>query len=260
MDLLTSVILGLVQGLTEFLPISSSGHLVLFQHLLGFQGPALAYDVMLHLGTTLAVVIYFRHDIANIFISAFTKSSSGDGRRWIIMIILASIPTALIGLLFKDQFEVMFDSPGSLAMQFWVTGLLLIITDRVRVNNNTQGNIKTHQAFFVGVAQGIAIIPAVSRSGLTIAAGVISGMSRETAARFSFLISIPAILGATLLEGKDIAGTAQIDWLPSLIGTAVAFISGYLSIGLLLRLVVKRGLWMFAVYLFVIGLLTFILV
>jgi undecaprenyl-diphosphatase len=260
MTLLTAIILGLVQGLTEFLPVSSSGHLVLSQYLLGFKGPSLAFDVMLHLGTTLAVLIYFRKDIAEIFVSALKGSSQGQGRRWIVMIVIATIPTVIIALAFKDQFERMFDDPQSLAVQFWITALLLLVTDRVRVRSNPDERIKTHQSLLVGVAQGISIIPAISRSGLTISAGVFSGMNRETAARFSFLLSIPAILGACLLEAKDIAGIAATELLFGTIGTLVAFVSGYLAIDLMLKMVVKRDLWIFAVYLFFIGLVAFIVI
>ena len=258
MDLISSIILGLVQGLTEFLPISSSGHLVLAQKLLGFQGPTVAFDVILHLGTTAAVLIYFRRTIMEICVSAVSGTQKDYGRRWIIMLILATIPTAIIGFAFKDQLEAMFEDPQSLAIQFWITGILLLITDRIRVRANPSDKIKAGQSLIVGVAQGIAIIPAISRSGITIAAGVFSGMNRETAARFSFLLSVPAILGATLLEAGAISQITKPDILPISIGTLVAFVSGYLAIDLLLKMVVKRDLWVFAVYLLLIGLVALI--
>jgi undecaprenyl-diphosphatase len=260
MNLLSAVILGLIQGLTEFLPVSSSGHLVLAQSLLGFQGPSAAFDVMLHLGTTLAVVIYFRQDIADILVSAFSGNSKEEGRRWIIMIILASIPTALIGLIFRHQLEESFNNAHALAVQFWITGLILLLTDRVRDRDSKGDKIKTHQSLLVGIAQGIAIIPAISRSGATLSAGVLSGLNRKTAAKFSFLISVPAILGATALEAKDIQGFSKTELLPSLMGVLVAFVVGYLSIGWLIKLLVRRNMWIFALYLLLIGLITYILV
>jgi undecaprenyl-diphosphatase len=260
MDLLTAGILGLIQGLTEFLPISSSGHLVLAQKLLGFKGPSVPFDLMLHLGTTAAVLIFFRRDIAEILMSAFSGDSKAQGRRWIIMIILASIPTALIGLIFKHQLEDSFNSASGLAVQFWISGAILLLTDRIRTRDQDGDNIKVQQSLIVGVAQGLAIIPAISRSGATIAAGVMTGMGRKTAAKFSFLISIPAILGAMVLEAKDIGGLTQFDFLPTALGVLVAFLVGYLSIGMLIKMVVKRDLWIFAAYLFIIGLVTFVLI
>jgi len=259
MDYLSAIILGLVQGLTEFLPVSSSGHLVLSQHLLGFQGPNVAFDLLLHLATTLAVIIYFRAELANILLSIFGKSPEKDGRRWLVMMVLASIPTAMIGFVFQEQVEALFGAPRTVACMLWVTAGLLYLSDRVKVRENAGGRIKAYQAVIVGITQGIAIIPGISRSGSTIAAGIFSGLNRGTAARFSFLISIPAILGASLLEAKDISGINAADLLPYCVGVAMAFISGYLSIDFLLRILVRRRLWSFSIYLFIIGLMGIIL-
>ncbi len=255
MEYLFAVLLGLVQGLTEFLPVSSSGHLVLTHQLLGFEGPQIAYDVLLHLGTLLAVIIYFRSDLLQIFYTAVNPSSEYGGRRWILMIIIASIPTAIIGFAFEEVLEKQFGDPRLVSLQLWCTALLLVITDRVWIRESAGRKVKAHQALLVGVAQGIAIIPGISRSGATIATGVFCGLNRNVAARFSFLISIPAIFGASLLELDEIVAIRAQDVLPYLLGVLVAFITGYLSIDILLRILVKRKLWKFAVYLFGIGLL-----
>ena len=260
MDYLSAILLGLVQGLTEFLPVSSSGHLVLSQHLLGFQGPQLAFDLLMHLGTLLAVVIYFRQDIGQIVGSALKGSGEVEGRRWIFMLVIATIPTALIGFVFRDQFKMLFGMPRVVASMLWVTAILLFLSDRIRLKEkNTETRLTVPRSLLVGVAQGLAIIPGISRSGSTIAAGIFSGLNPDKAARFSFLLSIPAIFGASLLELGEISGIAAHDLLPYLAGALTAFVSGYLAIDVLLKMVIKRKLWKFSVYLFLAGLVGFIL-
>ncbi|MCX6640129.1 MAG: undecaprenyl-diphosphatase UppP [bacterium] len=259
MSYLNTIILGVVQGLTEFLPVSSSGHLVLAQHLLGLTGPQLAFDIMLHLGTLLAVVIYFRRDIMEIVLSAASRSGKRDGRRWMLMIILATIPTGLIGFFFKDKFESLFGDPHLVAMMLLVTAALLFIADRLVIQRRNPSKLTVSSSLIVGIVQGIAIIPGISRSGSTIAAGIFTGLDARTAARFSFLVSIPAILGATFLELKDLAGITGADYLPYLTGTVVASVVGYLAIGFLMNVLMKRKLWTFGVYLLVIGVLGLIL-
>jgi len=254
LDILSAVLLGLVQGLTEFLPVSSSGHLVLSQHLLGFEGSNLALNLLLHIGTLLAVLIYFRKDIAQIAISAISGQGEIDGRRWVIMILIGSIPTAIIGFTFKDQFEALFLQPRLVAVMLWVTAILLLASDRVKLKKVQGENITVLRSLFVGIAQGLAIIPGISRSGSTIATAIFSGIQPEKAARFSFLLSIPAIIGATMLEFKEIAGVTAADAPSYLLGTLTAFASGYLAIDILLKMVVKRKLWKFSIYLFVVGL------
>jgi undecaprenyl-diphosphatase len=245
--------------LTEFLPISSSGHLVLTQHLLGYAGSHLAFDLLVHLGTLLAVVIYFRRDIAQIFSSAIAGSGEVDGRRWIAMIALGTVPTAVIGYAFRDQFEAFFGQPRLVSLMLWLTAILLFFSDRIRLKAQSGQRLTIPRALLVGTAQGLAIIPGISRSGSTIATGIFSGLNPDKAARFSFLLSVPAIFGASLLEFNHISGLTSQNLLPYLAGTAIAFLSGYLAIDVLLKMVVKRRLWKFSIYLLVVGLIGLIL-
>ncbi len=254
MDILSAVILGLVQGLTEFLPVSSSGHLVLSQYLLGYEGSNLAFDLLVHVGTLLAVVIYFRKDIYRIASSAITGVDGGEGRREAMLIATGTVPTVIIGFTFADQFEALFLQPKIVALMLWITALLLLASDRIRIRDSVSARITVWRSLLVGTAQGLAIIPGISRSGSTIVTAIFTGINPERAARFSFLLSIPAILGATIFKLPEIAGINSTEIPAYLFGTLTAFVSGYLAIGLLLKMVVKRSLWKFSVYLFVVGL------
>ena len=261
MDIISAFLLGLVQGLTEFLPISSSGHLVLSQHLLGFRESNLAFDILVHLGTLLAVIIYFRKDITSILLSSVGRSSGIDGRRWIVMIIIGTIPTGIIGLAFKDHFEALFEQPRIVAFMLWITAILLALSDRIQIKaSKEESKLTVSRSLLVGIAQGLAIIPGISRSGSTITFGIFSGLDPNKAARFSFLLSIPAILGATLLEYKQFLNATASDIPAYLVGTITAFASGYGAIYLLLKMVVKRKLWRFSIYLFLVGLVGLIFI
>lgn len=254
MDILSAVLLGIVQGLTEFLPVSSSGHLVLSQHLLGYKGLNLAFDVVVHMATLLAVVLYFRRDLGNIITSAISGSGVINGRRWILMIVIGSIPTALIGFTFREQFESLFALPKLVSGMLWVTAVILLLSDRVRLSNKPGETLTPWRALLVGVAQGLAIIPGISRSGSTISTAIFSGIDPEKATRFSFLLSVPAIIGAAALESGNIASLALADIHLYALAALAAFFSGYLAIDILLKLAVKRKLWKFSVYLFFVGL------
>jgi undecaprenyl-diphosphatase len=253
MDLLHAILLGLVQGLTEFLPISSSGHLVFAQNLLGIREPNVAFDLILHLGTLLAVLVYFRNDIVQIFTSACSQQDESGGRRWIAMIVLGTIPTALIGFAFQQQFESLFGKPRLVAMMLWITAALLFLSDRVRSTPKQIGKITALQAIVVGIAQGLAIIPGISRSGATITTGLFTGMDAKTSARFSFLLAVPAILGASTLELKGLPALQPGEFWSYLGGAVVAFISGWIAIDLLLKVLVRRKLWKFSLYLLLLG-------
>jgi len=254
MTVLQSIILGLVQGLTEFLPISSSGHLVLFQQFFGLQEGVLTFDVMVHIGTLVAVFAVFWEDIVAILKKPWQKLT------WLI--IVATIPTGVMGLLFKDFFDRLFASGESLGFEFIATGFIIWFADRVRVRDKGIAEMSNFDAVFVGVMQGIAILPAVSRSGLTIAGALFRGIDRETAARFSFLVSIPAIAGAALLDLKDLPVaelTAQATVLPLITGPVVAAISGYFAIKFMLRLLQRGSMRGFSYYVWALGALVIIL-
>lgn len=266
MEILKAVLLGLVQGLTEFLPISSSAHLVLAQSVLNFEGPHLLFDVMVHGGTMLAVLVYFYKDIWQI-ISALGgtwgeyragKSSTeiwhDHPKRWFfLLIIIGSIPTGIIGLVFKDYFEALFSAPQVAAVMLLVTGSILFLAERYASLRAKGESLNTLDALLIGTAQGIAIIPGISRSGITISAGLLRGIDRKVVASFSFILSIPAITGAMVIELKDIALVGPSYLTAYALGTVVAFLSGLAAIKFLLSLLAKHRLAVFSYYCWIVG-------
>ena len=245
-----AIFLGVVQGLTEFLPVSSSGHLVLFQQLLSLPGDQLFFDLALHMGTLLPVLWVYRADLLRMLRAPVAESgpiAERPGTRLLGLIVLGSIPTAIIGLLFEDLFERIFASPAALTVTFTLTGALLFLSGRVRQGDAAELEMKPWQALLIGLAQGLAITPGISRSGTTIAVALFLGMRREYAARFSFLLSIPAIGGAFLLKLKDVRpGDIAVD--ATLVGALAALVSGYLALRLLIRLVKSGDFSRFAWY------------
>jgi undecaprenyl-diphosphatase len=264
-SLVVAVLLGLLQGLTEFLPVSSSGHLVLAQSLLpGFSQPGVVFDVALHIGTLVAVCAYFRTDLWDMFLALFSseRNDASASRRLFWLLIVGSVPAAVLGLLFREQFEAMFDDVSATGVWFIITGVLLFLTDRVSVGGRGLAAMGFLDALVIGIAQGFAIIPALSRSGATIAAGVFLGLDRSLVVRYSFLLSIPAIAGAFLLE--VVAHRHEIlqgfDLLAYSAGTLAAGIVGYWSITVLLNMTRSRRLSVFAYYCWAVGILAFFLV
>jgi undecaprenyl-diphosphatase len=239
MDVFQALLLGLIQGLTEWLPVSSSGHLALTQHFFGITAPV-AFDVALHLGTLFAVFAYFWKDITSTIRNIGRKSPE---QRLALNVVLACIPTAIIGFAFKSQFEAMFGQPLAVAGALGITGIVLLLASKRAGKKEITGK----SAFIVGIAQGIAVAPGISRSGATIGTGLLLGVKKETAATFSFLIAIPAVIGASLFEIRG-AAFAGIDPLTVLLGTAVAAVVGYASIGLLMSVLKKSRLGIFACY------------
>lgn len=274
MTLLEGAFLGLLQGLTEFLPVSSSGHLALFEHLFGLKEPNLFFNVMVHFGTLLAVILYFWKDIVRLVVDVLVGTIELlQGNRWsdvtfknpqlklFILILVASIPTGLMGFYLKDFFEGLFSSMVAVGFAFWFTTLLVWITQFIPQGYKEENRVGWGTAFIIGIFQGIAITPGVSRSGATISTALFFGIDRALAARFSFLMSIPAILGATLLEVKDFVETGEsAPFLgPAIIGTLVAAITGYLAIRFLIRVLVHGNFHRFAYYTLFIGGFTLIL-
>lgn len=253
-----AVLMGLLQGLTEFLPVSSSGHLGLAKVLFGMNEPTLAYDLTLHLATLFAVFIYFRWDICHLLFEwcyAFPNKSARKWPGWRFgwAVIVGTLITGPIGILLKSVSESASVNPLWLGCGFFVTSGLLFSTRFLPVGRK---EVHTAHGFVVGLVQGIAVMPGISRSGSTIWAGLISGLSRDEAFRFSFLLSIPAILGAVLIEGRDLGGaSAFFHALPDgwFWGALVAFVSGMASLGLLRRLVTSDKFWAFAVYCLLLG-------
>lgn len=242
-----AVILGLVQGLTEFLPISSSGHLVMVQHLFGLKS-MLAFDVFVHFGTLAAVFAYYRREIWNMAISPLFPSRTKGARRMLFLIIIASLPTAVIGFGFQDFLKSTFESPAAVGIFWLVTAGLLFAASRLREGFEMAERLTVSDALLIGLFQGIAILPGVSRSGSTLAAGVICGLRPKEAANFSFLLSIPAIIGATLLEMDSLNRLTGNEWKVYLAGGLVAAVTGYAAIWILLKLLHRRIISPFAWY------------
>ncbi|MCI2056513.1 MAG: undecaprenyl-diphosphate phosphatase [Oscillibacter sp.] len=270
MSLLSSILLGLVQGVAEFLPISSSGHLAIAEHLLGQAGvsdiPAF-FDVLLHLGTLLAVFVAYWSDIRDMILELFrgisdlahhsTPNPVPPSRRLILLIIAGTLPLVLV-LPIKDVVEGLSGNLYFIAGALIVTGCLLFASDRVRRGRKTEKTVTMLDVIVVGLAQAIATCPGISRSGTTITTGCFLGFDRKFAVRFSFLLSIPAVLGANILTLKD-AVEAGIDWsaVPVyLVGVAVAALAGYACIRLLRMIADKGKFGWFAYYCWAVGALT----
>jgi undecaprenyl-diphosphatase len=248
-------LLGLVQGLTEFLPVSSSGHLAITQHFLpGFEQPGLLFDVLLHMATTLAVILYFRHEIKRLLFCYFRKTTEAKQDRHILhMLILGSIPTAIIGFSGKDFFAGLFENLLVVGSMLLITGLLLVLAEKVRRDGRPLEKLNNTDALLVGIVQGCAIIPGISRSGSTIACLLLRGIDGTAAARFSFLLSLPAICGAMLLSLKDLHGITTTELPAYGVGALVAFISGLFAIRWLMNVVRNKRLFSFAIYCFLLG-------
>ncbi|MDP3919825.1 MAG: undecaprenyl-diphosphatase UppP [Candidatus Omnitrophota bacterium] len=266
MSVLEAIILGIVQGLTEFLPVSSSGHLVFFQTILGLEEPMLAFDIVMHWGTLFAVFIYFWKDLVQMVVQSFaaigaTVSGKKQGDVFgdypyaltTALVLLASVPTACIGLAFADSMESFFHRMIVVGIAWIVTGSLFAFSARYAKGNRALAEMNHQDALTLGIAQGIAIVPGVSRSGLTILVGMMSGLDPAAAARFSFLMGIPAILGAGLLKLKDAADFFSNYPAALLAGFVAALLSGYVSISFLLKLIERGKFHIFGYYCLAIG-------
>jgi len=269
LSVLDALILGVVQGLTEFLPISSSGHLVLVPEFFNIPAPTLAFDVLVHVATLVAVLGYFLRDVVKIVLSVVAPARLDRRevkywRRMLLWLIIGTIPAGLVGFLFGDFFEGLFASTLSVGVFLIVTSLLLWGSDFAlgRVTRDPAGlkKMRAPDALIVGCFQALAIAPGLSRSGSTIAAGVFLGFDRPSAARFSFLLSIPVILGAFLFKLRDIGGafTGANGWAYS-VGAIAAAISGFLAVYFLMRYVREHRLTVFGIYTAVLGVIVVVL-
>jgi undecaprenyl-diphosphatase len=271
MNVLEALFLGTLQGITEFLPISSSGHLVLAQYLLGFQESQLFFDIAVHVGTLMAVFLVFRGDLAvmirgclramgEMTSSLATPTSRGldSGVKMVLMILVGSLPTAIIGVFLRDVFERFFASPAIVALGLWSTGLFLLWSRWSKPHRTQLENPGVFDALLIGLVQGAAITPGLSRSGVTITTGMLLGLRPDLAFRFSFLLSIPAILGALASEAFH-AGGNYPEWHVVAIGFFSAFFVGWIALLLLRSLVAKGKLFYFAPYCFTLGAIAFII-
>ncbi|MEN6461124.1 MAG: undecaprenyl-diphosphatase UppP [Syntrophomonas sp.] len=259
MTLLQSIVLGLVQGLGEFLPISSSAHLVLVPWLFKWQDPGLTFDVALHLGTLVAVVIYFFSDWLKLLIAGFSNVRSTEGKLFWYLVV-SSIPGAAVGFILENKAETVFRTPLLIAIMLIVMGFILYWADQKSRKTTELENIDFSTSFLIGLSQALAIIPGVSRSGITMTTGLLTGLTRESAARFSFLLSTPIILGAALVKLPDVIANPGMISVNFLVGMLVSCISGIASIYFLLRYVQRKSFLPFAWYRFILGAIVIIIV
>lgn len=282
MDLLKSIIMGIVQGVAEFLPISSSGHLAIMKHVLHMEtDTGLLFDVLLHMGTLVAIFVAFWGDIKELIVEGFRiigdclvngarffrrlmssnkditykKVVSTPYRRFVMLVIVSTIPTVIIGFLFKDAFETAGATLLVPGLSLILTAILLTIADRTKTGNKSEQTTSFQDAGLIGMAQGIAILPGLSRSGTTITAGLLCGLDRTYAVKYSFIMSIPAVLGAAVLELKDFSSDMldKSQLFNYAIGTLVACVVGYICIKTMLVVVRGKKFKYFAYYCFLLG-------
>ena len=247
MSKIEAFILGIIQGLTEFLPISSTGHLYLGRNLFGLQEAGLLLDTMLHFGTLIAVLYFYREEFVKIIKNPFHKLS--------LLLIVGTIPAVVVGLSFKDYFEEISTTGVTIGWEFLITGAFLWFADSIKQGAKKMDDITWKDALFIGSFQAAAIFPAISRSGLTIAAGLFRKLDRETAAYFSFLLSTPAIAGAVVLQTAEVAQTGRedISLTALFIGIIASCFFGYIAVKWMINYLKKHSLKTFAIYVWVLG-------
>ena len=248
MTIIQAVISGVVQGITEFFPVSSSGHLVIIQSIFGLKESMMAFDIFLHFGTMLAVIIFFHKDIANLF---------RNDTKALKFLIIATVPTFIIAFIMKKTAESFFSTPRFVGIFLAVTGVFLIISSlfamRWKMMKKTRP-IGTANSLLIGVAQGISVLPGISRSGATIGIALISGIDEASAIKFSFLLSLPVILGANLLKVREIYGTLISTEMPAfMIGALAATVTGILAIKLLFGILKRNLFFLFGIYCILVG-------
>jgi undecaprenyl-diphosphatase len=257
-----ALVLGAVQGLTEFIPISSSGHLVLVPKSLGWERPGLAFDVLLHVASLLALLVYFRHDLAGVIRGALGRDPAA--RRIIVLLAVGTIPAGLAGLLLGDYFESTFEDASSSAIQLIITAVILVAAElalryhrarveRIGTSLRRIDQLRTPDALVIGTAQAISILPGISRSGSTIGAGLVLSVERDDAARFAFLLAIPALFGAAVVQLPEL-GETSLGLGAGLAGFVASLITSYAAIAGLIRYLRTRSLYPFAVYCVIAGL------
>ncbi len=257
MNLFEAALLGLIQGLTEFLPVSSSGHLVLFQDLLGLNEPGVTLEVLLHFGTLLAVFYVFGKD----FIALLKFYHDQYQRHFLVLLILGVFVTGMMGLLFRKYIELLFSSTLVVGFMLLITGLIVALIKLIPQGQKNISDTKPLDAVLIGLLQAFAIIPGISRSGTTILTALWRGLDRDAAVRFSFMLSAPIILGATLVEAKELLTTGLESAMAFnyLVGTLVAFISGVFAIKVFIRMLSGNKFHYFAYYCWTIGLIVIII-
>lgn len=290
MNLFEAIILGFIQGVAEFLPVSSSGHLAIFKNFFGLEEAGIAYDILLHVGTLVAVFICFWSDIwelivngvgivvdackniGRFFSNLFNKNNkeytkkeyieviSTPFRRYVMLIIVATIPTGIMGILLKDMIESVSATLIVPGICLLMTSVILLIADNSKDGNENEENVSYKKAGFVGICQGFATMPGISRSGTTVTACLLAGMDRAFAVKFSFIVSIPAIIGAAILDLPDLftTGVTGSEMINYAAGTLVSGVVGYVCIKTMLKIVRKKKFKVFSIYCAVMGLISII--
>ncbi|TXC91558.1 undecaprenyl-diphosphate phosphatase [Metabacillus litoralis] len=247
MDWLEAIILGIIQGLTEFIPISSTGHLYLGRNFFGLEEAGLYLDTMLHLGTLIALFVFYKDILLKLIKNPFSRIG--------FLLIVGTIPAVIAGLLFNDYFEAISKTGVTIGWEFLVTGLFLWFADSIKNGAKKVEDITFFDSFFIGSFQAIAIFPAISRSGMTIVGALIRKMDKEAAAYFSFLLSIPAICGGVIFQLKDImiGNVPQISFTSMLVATLASAIFGYIAVKFMISFVKNKSLKLFAIYVWLLG-------
>lgn len=263
MTIFQALVLGVVQGLTEFLPVSSSAHLALTPWLFGWTDPGLAFDVALHFGTLIAVLWYFRREWRDLVRAAWSmlrklRVETVEEKR-VLFLMLATIPGAAGGLLLEKKAETTFRAPILTASALMVMGVILWAADRVSRMDRRLTSMRWPDALLVGIAQVLALVPGVSRSGATMSAGRLLGFDRQSAAVFSFLMSMPIIAAAVVLKGPDVLGQSGLGF-ELLVGVLAAAVSSWLAIAILLRYVVRHSFGIFALYRLILGVVVLVII
>lgn len=264
MSIFESIFLGAVQGITEFIPVSSSGHLIVLRNFIGLKEIPLLFDILLHFSTLLVVIIIFRSRIAQLFITLYrwlrsrAAAEERENLKIILLILLATVVTGVVGFLILPLEDFLVGSPRFVSILFIVTGVLLFIS-RFFKGERSYLEMRAAKGAFIGLAQGLGVLAGISRSGITISAALFCGLDRKRAGEFSFLIAIPAILGALILQIKDVGDLFAVVNLPVLLaGLISSFIVGFFSLLLLLRLINRGKIYLFSYYLIPVGILTFL--
>ncbi|HEX8105739.1 MAG TPA: undecaprenyl-diphosphate phosphatase [Solirubrobacteraceae bacterium] len=265
MPFLHAIVLGIVQGLTEFLPISSSGHLRIVPAFLGWEDPGAAFTAVTQLGTVSAVLLYFRRDLIGIVRAAFAGLRDPAARttqefKLAVLITIGTIPLGVLGFLFRHQIEEGARSLTLIGTTLIVLGLLLLVAERVSTRRRELDSLTTRDGVIIGFAQALALVPGVSRSGSTITAGLLLNFDRAAAARYSFLLSVPAVVISGLFELRDIGEAGGASFGATALATLLAFITGYASIAFLLRFLVNHSTAIFVAYRVVLGAVVLVLV
>ncbi|MCK4885629.1 undecaprenyl-diphosphate phosphatase [Candidatus Bathyarchaeota archaeon] len=246
--LIEALILAVIQGLTEWLPISSSGHLVITQKVLGLN-PPLIFNVILHVGTLIVILTVFRKDILDIIKALVKRDFETEEGKLALFIAVGSVPIAIIGFVFYDFLKSLFSNLVAVGLALLITGCVLLVSEK-RIGNRKMGIL---DSLLIGLAQGVTIIPGISRSGVTVATGLLRRVDKAIAFKYSFLLSVPAVLGATVMESRDLA-VGNEDAVLLFLGTIISMIVGYVSLKLLQKIVMNEKIHLFAYYCWIVGL------